>query len=186
MLHSAIPTETPCSDHLQHLINTGSEPPFITAVSHPQPLPRPLQQRGCIVGCVQSGSWYTISPFPLLLLLSVSPWIGLLCPLTDPVTSRPLSLSGIYQGYCLSHILTSLNLLMASHTHPHPVPSEVEADSQVDGMVKGDLIQLLTTGQASPDSPSLVGSPIAQNHPSHACLLNLHLSVFHCKCGAQT
>lgn len=77
LLHSAIPTEMPYSDCLQHLVNLGSEPPFITAIFHPRPPPRPLQQRGCIVGCVQSCYWCTICPLPLLFLLSVSTWIAL-------------------------------------------------------------------------------------------------------------
>lgn len=33
LLHLAIFIEAPCSDYLRHLVNTGSEPPFITAIS---------------------------------------------------------------------------------------------------------------------------------------------------------
>lgn len=57
LAHSAIPTKMPSSHCPQHLMNLGSEPPFITAVSHPRPSPRPLQQRGASDGgCVQSCS----------------------------------------------------------------------------------------------------------------------------------
>lgn len=45
-LYSAIFARMPCSDHLWHLVNPGSEPLFIIALSHP--LLRPLQQRGVL------------------------------------------------------------------------------------------------------------------------------------------
>lgn len=75
--HSAIPTKTPYTDCLQHLINLGSEPPFNHGCFPSPTLTTASLTKGCIGGCVQSCSWCTICPLPLLLLLSVSTWIAL-------------------------------------------------------------------------------------------------------------
>lgn len=69
--------QKPSSDCLQHLINLGSEPPFSHGCFPPPTLTKASLTKGCIGGCVQSCSWYTICPLPLLLLLSVSTWIAL-------------------------------------------------------------------------------------------------------------
>ncbi|XP_044238391.1 serine/threonine-protein kinase H1 isoform X2 [Ursus arctos] len=71
------------------------------------------------------------------------------------------------------------------HSSP-PATTEVETYSQVDGMIKADLIQPVPTGPASPDSPSSVSSPIARGPPSCACLPGLSLSVSRCTCAART
>lgn len=99
---------------------------FRQCFSHPQPS-RPLQHCGL---CWQL-YWCASCPLPLLRFsLSVSTWMALpshgLCHLQALEFWELL-------GYRVSHVLTSLALLMASHTPCPPAPTEVGAKSQLDG-----------------------------------------------------
>lgn len=117
--------------------------------------PQASPAKGCTMGCVQSSAWCACQPLPLLLFsLCVSTWVAL--PTRTPCHFEALEF--LWELPWLLSLPRS-DLIKSADGLPRPsppTPTEVETDSQVDGMVKGDLIRPVCTGPASPNTPSLV------------------------------